>query len=49
MGHLLPHYLHLPHTLHEEHKKNMKTQKTNGGSEGRHTEDVPGKLGKGRE
>jgi len=30
-------------------QKNVKTQKTNGGSGGRHTEDVPAKLGKGRE
>jgi hypothetical protein len=33
----------------KEHKKNVKPQKTNGGSGGRHTEDMPAKLGKGRE
>jgi hypothetical protein len=50
MGHLLPHYLHLPHTLHgKEYKKKVKTQKTNGGRGGRHTEDVPAKQMAGTE
>jgi hypothetical protein len=50
MGHLLPHYLHLPHTLHEEeHIKKVKTQKTNCGSGGRNTEDIPVKEMAGAE